>query len=131
MKNIFFILLSLGLMLGFSLNAQAQAQCCKPKNTAAASVSSENTVKQEVKQENTETVKLKITGMTCAGCASHVHEVLSETEGVVDNAVEYPGDIAVIQYNPDKTNPELMMEAIEKNTSYTVELIKDKARKKS
>jgi mercuric ion binding protein len=127
MKNIFFILLSLSLMLGFSLNAQAQAACCKPKNTAAASVSSENTVKQE----NAGTVKLKITGMTCAGCASHVHEVLSETEGVVDNSVEYPGDIAVIQYNPDKTNPELMMEAIEKNTSYSVELIKDKARKKS
>jgi mercuric ion binding protein len=127
MKNIFFILLSLGLMLGFSLNAQAQAQCCKPKNTAEASVSSENTAKQE----NTETVKLKITGMSCAGCASHVHEVLDETEGVVDNSVEYPGDIAVIQYNPDKTNPELIMESIEKNTSYSVELIKDEARKKS
>jgi mercuric ion binding protein len=128
MQKIFFILLSLSFTLSFSLNAQAQ--CCK-KNISLAAARIENTIIQEVKQENTGTVKLKITGMTCAGCSSHVHKVLAETPGVVDNSVEYPGDIAVIQYNPDKTKPELIIEAIEKNTSYTAELIKDEAKKKS
>ena len=50
--------------------------------------------------QKSETVKLKVTGLTCAGCASHLYKVLKETKGVVDNSVEYPGDIAVIDYDP-------------------------------
>ncbi|MCJ8166032.1 cation transporter [Pontibacter sp. E15-1] len=96
-----------------------------------AVTSNGNSVKQGVKQEKAETVKLKVTGMTCAGCASHVHKVLSQTPGVVGSTVEYPGDIAVVDYNPDKTKPQAIIEAIEKNTPYTVEVVKDKARKKS
>jgi mercuric ion binding protein len=129
MQKIFFILISLGFTLSFSANAQAQ--CCKKPNTAMASASSEKSLAQEVKQANTETVKLKITGMTCAGCASHVHKALSETPGVVDNSVEYPGNVAVIQYDPGKTKPALIIEAIEKSTSYKAELIKKEAQKKS
>lgn len=129
MKKLFFILLSLGFTLSFSANAQSA--CCKKPNTAMAAAGTENTATQVVKQENSETVKLKITGMTCAGCASHVHKVLSNTPGVVDNAVEYPGDIAIIQYDPEKTNPELIIEAIEKETSYTAELMGEEAQDKS
>jgi mercuric ion binding protein len=129
MKTIFFILLSLGFTLSFSANAQSS--CCKKPNTAMAAASSEEGVIQEVKQENTETVKLKITGLTCAGCASHVHKALSKTPGVTDNTVAYPGDIALIQYDPEKTNPELIIEAIEKETPYTAELSKEEAQDKS
>lgn len=102
--------------------ASGQSLCCAPKETASSSA-----VKPDPK--GAQTVKLKITGMTCAGCASQVHKVLSETPGVLDNSVEYPGDIAVIKYNPEKTKPALIIETIEKNTSYTAEVFKGVARK--
>ena len=129
MQKIFFIALSLLFML--SLNVNAQSACCKKISMATPGIEQESPAKQAVKQENTETVKLKISGLTCAGCASHVHKVLKETQGVVDNSVEYPGDIAVVQYNPDQTSPELIIKAIEKNTSYTAELVKGEIQKKS
>ena len=129
MQKIFFIALTLSFML--SLNVNAQSSCCKKTSMASTGIERENPVKQTVKQENAEIVKLKITGLTCAGCASHVHKVLNETEGVVDNSVEYPGDIAVVHYNPDQTSPELIIKAIEENTSYTAELVKDEVKKKS
>ncbi|GAB3343689.1 hypothetical protein GCM10027429_34630 [Marivirga atlantica] len=74
--------------------------------------------------QKSETVKLKVTGLTCAGCASHLYKVLKETKGVVDNSVEYPGDIAVIDYDPKKTQPEQLIAAIEEKTSYKAELLK-------
>ena len=75
--------------------------------------------------QKSETVKLKVTGLTCAGCASHLYKVLKETKGVVDNSVEYPGDIAVIDYYPIKTRPEQLIASIEEKTSYKkAELLK-------
>jgi|GEM_PF-2515559 copper chaperone CopZ len=131
MQKIFFIALSLSLMLGLSVNAQSA--CCKKKisKMEAVDIEQESPVKHAPKQENTETVKLKITGLTCAGCSSQLHKLLNETKGVVDNSVEYPGDIAVIQYNPDQTSPELIMVAIKENTSYTAELLKEEGPKKN
>jgi copper chaperone CopZ len=74
--------------------------------------------------QKSETIKLKVTGLTCAGCASHLYKVLKETKGVVDNSVEYPGDIAVIDYDPKKTQPVQLIAAIEEKTSYKAELLK-------
>lgn len=39
------------------------------------------------------TVKLKITGMTCARCSNHVATTLKALDGVVEQKVEYPGDV--------------------------------------
>lgn len=130
MQKIIFIAFSLFFIV--SLNMNAQSQYCKKKiSMASVGIMQENATKQAVKQENTEIIKLKITGLTCAGCANQLHKVLKEMDGVVDNSVEYPGDIAVVHYNPDKTSPELIIEAIEKSTSYTAELVKNEVRKKS
>lgn len=74
--------------------------------------------------QKSETVKLKVTGLTCAGCASHLYKVLKETKGVVDNSVEYPGDIAMIDYDPKKTQPKQLIAAIEEKTNYKAELLK-------
>lgn len=56
-------------------------------------------------QENTEIVKLKITGVTCAGCSNYVSTALKSVDGIIEHSVEYPGDLAAITYNPQKTNP--------------------------
>jgi copper chaperone CopZ len=73
-------------------------------------------------QGNTETVEVSITGMMCTGCSSKVHKVLKETAGVLDNEVKYPGDVAIVKYNPEETSPEVIVEAIEEKTDFTAEL---------
>lgn len=101
---------------------QANAQCCTPTSNK---LTTEKTV-----QGNTKTVKLKITGMTCAGCSNHISTALKGVSGVIDQSVEYPGDLATITYNPDKTNPEAIIKVIEK-TGYKAEIIKENTNKKS
>jgi copper chaperone CopZ len=66
-------------------------------------------------QKKTEKVTLKITGMTCVGCANHIHKTLSEKKGVVDNEVKYPGDIAIITYRPNEIKIEEIIHLIEKS----------------
>jgi len=71
-----------------------------------------------------ETVVLKITGMTCGGCASHVSTALTELEGVISEDVSYPGDHNTITYNPKETTVEKIIAAIEK-TGYKAEIVKE------
>lgn len=85
-----------------------------------------STIVKSVKDvQDSKTVKLKITGMTCAGCNNHVHKLLSETEGVLDNSVEYPGDIAIVQYNPEKISPKEIIDIIQEKTNYLAEIYKE------
>lgn len=72
------------------------------------------------------TVEIKVTGMTCAGCNSHLSTVLKDTKGVLDNSVKYPGDIAEVKYDADKTTPKQIKESIEANTSYIAEVVAKK-----
>jgi copper chaperone CopZ len=69
----------------------------------------------DVDQQKTKQVKLKITGMTCGGCANHIHRALSETKGVVDMEVKYPGDSAIITYKPNEIKFEEIIRTIEKS----------------
>lgn len=61
-----------------------------------------------------ETVQLKITGLTCAGCASHVNKALGKQAGILENSVEYPGDVAIIKYDASKISASQIIAAIEK-----------------
>lgn len=67
-------------------------------------------------------MKIKVTGLTCAGCASHVHTVLSKQAGVVSNTVEYPGDVAVVTYDPVLTSEAAVVKTIEQ-TSYKAQVL--------
>ncbi len=89
-----------------SMSLKANAQCCQPGDQHAKT---EKTIQQEPK-----TVKLKITGMTCPGCSKNVYDTLQNTIGVLDQSVEYPGDLATIDYDSAKTNPEELIKVIEK-----------------
>ena len=73
-------------------------------------------------QEKVETVEVKVTGMMCGGCASKVHKVLNETAGIIDNEVKYPGDVAVVKFNPEKTNAKEIVAVIEEKTDFSAEL---------
>lgn len=116
MKNLFVIassvlVLSVAQMCGCSHFVLAQSTA--PDNTATES----------------KTVKLKITGMTCAGCSTQISTVLKNINGVLDQTVEYPAGIATVKYEPVKTNPDEMIKAIEK-IGFTAELFKEPKSKK-
>ena len=87
---------------------------------ASVSAQSVEKVKASVREAS---VEIKVTGMTCAGCASHVYKVLSETDGVIDNEVKYPGDIAVIKFNANKITSTELVATIEKETNYKAALV--------
>ena len=113
------ILLSALFLIGI---AQLNAQCCKPTDNKAQTA---NATQQEGK-----TLKLKITGMTCAGCSNHISNALKVVGGIIDYKVEYPGDLATIEYDPKKTNPEAIIKVIEQ-TGYKAGIIKENKKEKS
>ena len=76
-------------------------------------------------QQQPNTLEVKITGMSCAGCASHIHTTLSKTEGVISDEVKYPGNIAIIKYNPSKISEDQIVKIIEK-AGYKAEVQKEK-----
>lgn len=92
---------------------------------AVSKVNAQTTVKAVTKDEP-KTVKLKITGMTCAGCSNHVAITLKALDGVVEQKVEYPGDLATVKYNPSKTSVAEIIKAIEK-IGYKAAAVSEKA----
>ena len=112
MKNLLIVPI-LALML-FSFQAKAQSN----EATKQVSVSSSN-------EQNATTVKFKITGITCSGCSNTIYKALKEVDGVIEHSVEYPGDIAIIQFDDSKTTIEALKIVIEKK-NYKVEIVKDK-----
>jgi len=82
-------------------------------------------VETSVDGQNLTTVHFKITGITCAGCSNGIYKAVKAVDGVTEHSVEYPGDIAVIQFDKTKTSMEALKAVIEKK-GYKVELLKDK-----
>lgn len=59
-----------------------------------------------------ERVVIAVEGMHCGGCASGVKAMLKRTEGVISADVSYERKEAVVEYDPDRTTPEKIVEAI-------------------
>ena len=114
MKKLF--LIPVVVLMLFSINTNAQ--CCPTSK-------SDKTVAINNNQQTVKTVKLKITGITCAGCSGAIYKALKEVDGVIEHSVEYPGDIAIIEFDDTKTSIEALKKVIEKK-SYTVEIVKEK-----
>src|SRR5437870_4647955 len=63
---------------------------------------------------------LHIEGMTCGGCATAVKLVLKKTPGVVGSTVSYDEKRAVVTYDPAKTTPAKVAEAVASALAYKV-----------
>lgn len=70
------------------------------------------------------TITLKITGMSCSGCANNIHHVLSVKNGIIESEVKYPDNVAIIKYDPEKISLEEIIATIEK-AGYKAELINE------
>lgn len=60
------------------------------------------------------TVELKVSGMTCEGCALGVRTALLETPGVASASVDFEAGRARVQFDASKTSAEQLIEAINK-----------------
>ena len=66
-------------------------------------------------------ITIPVTGMTCAACSGRVQRALSRQPGVVDAAVNLMLANATVVYDPSRTSPEALVEAI-RATGYGAEL---------
>ena len=58
-----------------------------------------NAMQTELFKSSIKIVKIKITGMTCAGCTNNVVKTLNKIDGVKKVNLEYPGDIATVEWS--------------------------------
>ena len=71
----------------------------------------------------TKTCTLKISGMTCAGCATAVKMAASKVDGVTAVTVSYEKGEAVVTYSPAKTNPEAIAKAVTDKSGFKAEVV--------
>jgi copper chaperone CopZ len=114
MSNLF--LIPFVVLMLFSINANAQ--CCPISKT-------DKTVAVNNNLQTVKTVKFKITGITCAGCSNTIYKALKEVDGVIEHSVEYPGDIAIIEFDDTKTSIEALKKVVEEK-GYKVEIVKER-----
>ena len=59
------------------------------------------------------TVVLNIGGMNCGGCVKNVTGILQGVDGVASAAVSLEDKNATVSFDPAKTNPAALVEAVE------------------
>ncbi|MBN1195208.1 MAG: heavy metal translocating P-type ATPase [Methanomicrobiaceae archaeon] len=59
------------------------------------------------------TADLKVTGMHCATCAITIEKALAKVEGVAGARVNYAGDTATVEYDPDRVSISDLEKAVE------------------
>ena len=60
-----------------------------------------------------ENITLTIEGMTCSGCVDSVKRILEKLNGVKNVRVSLSENIAEVSFDPQKTNKNAMIDAIE------------------
>ncbi|AQS88063.1 cation/copper resistance transporter ATPase CopZ [Neoasaia chiangmaiensis NBRC 101099] len=60
-----------------------------------------------------ETVTIKVEGMSCGGCSSRLAKTLSAIDGVASADVSHEAGTAVVAYDPARTRPQALHDAIE------------------
>lgn len=71
-----------------------------------------------------QTELLKVTGMTCGGCASKVTHALKAIPGVSDVKVSFSAGEATVQYDERLTSPEQLKSAVT-GAGYGVDVAND------
>lgn len=101
-------------LLLFTFPYYASAFYSSPQNNT------NETILLEANQE-LNTAKLWVVGMTCASCENHVNHALSKVEGVFFSETSSEDGTTIVQFNPEQTSIEDFSKMIEQETGYTVE----------
>ncbi|MGR9051094.1 MAG: heavy-metal-associated domain-containing protein [Gammaproteobacteria bacterium] len=59
-----------------------------------------------------ESVNFTVTGMKCGGCESNVTNKLMAIEGVLSVSASHEDEEVAVEYDPDKTNQDVLIDAI-------------------
>jgi len=49
-------------------------------------------------------LKLQVEGIVCSGCAMDMENILRDTDGIIDAAVNYADGTILIEFDPDEIN---------------------------
>ncbi|MGA2536405.1 MAG: heavy metal translocating P-type ATPase, partial [Terracidiphilus sp.] len=66
----------------------------------------------QLKEPGTESITLPVIGMTCASCQHHVESALNSTAGVQSAHVDLMANRASVVYDPSRTTPENLIDAV-------------------
>ncbi len=69
-------------------------------------------------------MKLKADGITCAGCATDMENILRNTEGILDASVNFSSEIIDIGYDPEVLNKKQVFAAVSR-LGYKVKIISE------
>ena len=63
-------------------------------------------------ESNALPVTFKVSGMSCVDCTPLITDYLSAQPGVLEAAADYEGGRVVVTYQPERTSPEDLAQAI-------------------
>ncbi|MGH2643084.1 MAG: heavy-metal-associated domain-containing protein [Chitinophagaceae bacterium] len=115
-----------GLVLSHDYCSAGSCFSSKANNVAGQSGISQITYAAYMENTDTgrvSTVKLKVTGMDCSGCANFIHKTLSATKGIISDEVNYPGNITIVKYDAAKISDKKIVTIINK-LGYKAEIVK-------
>lgn len=72
---------------------------------------------------DTDTVRLKVEGMTCGGCAVSARLVLQRLDGVSKAHVDYDSKIALVVFDAKRVAPERMIQALKEKLKYAATVV--------
>lgn len=72
---------------------------------------------------------LKVTGMTCGGCAAAVKSAAKKVDGVKGANVSYEKGLAEVTYDPEKTTPAAIAKAVTEKSGFKAEVVSSPAAK--
>lgn len=89
------------------------------KNDAKPEVKTVETETTEVKELNPDATYAKaeftVEGMTCAiGCAATIEKKIAKMEGVKSAKVDFDKKLAMVEYDVEKVNPDLLADTVKK-----------------
>jgi len=111
-------------VLGISLSTNAGPE----RSTTSPSIFAVETRESRAAADENRTVRLRIEGMTCGGCAISVRVVLERLDGVEKADVRYDEKLAIVIYDAEKVTPERMIKTLEEKLRYKATVIERSTR---
>ena len=89
------------------------AGCGKTENTDKTKSDKQSAGEQNVQPSaNDKSIEIHTSGMTCTGCESTIKNSVKKVDGVKEVNADHKSQLVKASYDPAKTNPEKIKEAI-------------------
>jgi copper chaperone CopZ len=100
---------------------------CPFCESAVSSAAAQSTIAASQAVDTT-TVRIRITGMTCATCPVTARVALKKLDGVYDATVTYDDSLGVVRYDAKRVNPAQIASHLTRLTGYKVTVLPDSAK---